>query len=253
MNPGTTLASDNFQRANENPLSYGGRWAAYLPGTFGNLEVASDVCQPSALSLDCSAYWAETTFPADQWASITLGALITNTTHIIFLRASAATETFYEGFVENGSGYQIRKFVAGTSTTLATAGVAPNSGDVVLFEAQGTNLTLSVNGITVATATDSSIASGLVAIDLYASSSTALSDSTITLFQAGNFLTPTRTWSAVDSRIFPNRIVTIQGTDQYTVQTSSNESIPSPDSREVGAPTDSRIASPQNSRSAPPF
>ena len=38
----------------------------------------------------------------------------------------------------------------------------------------------------------------------------------------------------------PNSSVTVQGTIQYTAQTSSNSTIPPTDSRKAGAPVDSR-------------
>jgi hypothetical protein len=62
-------------------------------------------------------------------------------------------------------------------------------------------------------------------------------------------------WSQLDCRKVPNSSITINGTVQYTVQTSSNSVIPPTDSRKAGVLVDSREAglAPQNSRTAPPF
>ncbi len=49
---------------------------------------------------------------------------------------------------------------------------------------------------------------------------------------------------------FPNKGVVVQGTIQYTGQTSCDELMPRVDSRKAGAPVDSRLAAniPINSR-----
>ncbi len=68
-------------------------------------------------------------------------------------------------------------------------------------------------------------------------------------------------WSAIDSRHAvpgmgpgPNAFRTVQLTNIYDVQTSSNAAVPGTDSR-VSKPVDSRVTSikPLNSRNAPPF
>jgi hypothetical protein len=48
VGPGVTLASDNFTRADENPLSNGGKWTT-ITG-IGNLQIVSNVCEANAAS-----------------------------------------------------------------------------------------------------------------------------------------------------------------------------------------------------------
>jgi hypothetical protein len=66
-----------------------------------------------------------------------------------------------------------------------------------------------------------------------------------------NFTATKTVWSQPDCRLTPNTGVTVQGTIQYTGQTSCNLIIPPTDSRKAGAPQDCRKSSPQNSRNNP--
>jgi hypothetical protein len=69
----TQLASDNFQRADENPLSQGGNWSAssftsfFVPSqVLSNLAASTSNAHPS-----CSLYTG-VVFPNDQYAEITV-------------------------------------------------------------------------------------------------------------------------------------------------------------------------------------
>lgn len=52
----STLATDNFQRANENPLSDGGNWLQ--PGIGSPCQLVSDAVQGTAAAAYNLAYWS---------------------------------------------------------------------------------------------------------------------------------------------------------------------------------------------------
>jgi hypothetical protein len=73
------LAADNFQRADENPLSDGGLWTAW--GTLDPLEIVSELCQATFVSFvqGSGQYFAAGQLTSDQYASVTLATLPTGT------------------------------------------------------------------------------------------------------------------------------------------------------------------------------
>src|SRR6267378_2171330 len=97
------LASDSFQRANENPLSNGGTWTT-LP-TFSALQLIGNVVEASALSVGCGAYRNNILWPNDQSSEITLGTGGTGTsTFILVVRASTSVKTWYEADISPAAG-----------------------------------------------------------------------------------------------------------------------------------------------------
>lgn len=194
-----TLASDNFQRANENPLSDGGNWAVYTPLTNNSLQLVSDSAQPTVLSGDNCSYWSGTTFPDDQWAQMTVGSYVNSGTITIdlFLRASLDTESFYLVQLGNGE-YNVGYWLNGSETLLEANIASVAEGDIVLFSVQGTTLTLNINGTDVYTTTDSTLSSGTVAVYMY--NSEDLSNVSITNFQAGDFSSggATTSWLSIN-------------------------------------------------------
>lgn len=147
-----TLASDNFNRADG---TLGSNWTT-LTGTADPLIQSNEVAAPSTNA----AYYSAVTWPANQFARLTLDAITsiddTGIGPAVRLSASADTGYFALGW---SSGSAIYKIVAGVITRLATGGPA-SAGDVLQLSVTGNALTLKINGVTAATATDSSIASG---------------------------------------------------------------------------------------------
>src|SRR5271170_2267843 len=81
INPSTTgaagftqLASDNFTRANENPLSQGGNWSLGTGG-FVPLQLLGNLVEGSALGFDCFETYTGVGFPYNNYAQITVGSI----------------------------------------------------------------------------------------------------------------------------------------------------------------------------------
>jgi hypothetical protein len=72
------LAADNFQRANENPLSDGGLWIAPVSPNLG-LEIVSHLCQsagPPVYEEVEGQYFNGASLPSDQYASFTIATVV---------------------------------------------------------------------------------------------------------------------------------------------------------------------------------
>lgn len=67
------LASDNFTRANENPLSDGGNWSAVTG--LDALEVASDLCEVATASNNaCGMAYTGVSCGNNQYAEVTVNS-----------------------------------------------------------------------------------------------------------------------------------------------------------------------------------
>lgn len=193
-----TMGADTFTKANGTlgPTTAGnGTWS--FPET-GNSQftITSNKAGPPNLSLDAGSFWTAGTFPADQWAQVTISALTggsagSNRGIGVMLRGSTSAHTEYRITVNNAVGVNtfITKFVTGTNTSVCTATASPvwAVNDVVYAEIQGTTLKVFRGGpggtqIT-GTCTDSSIASGVPGV-VYSSTMTTAS---VTNFSAGDF------------------------------------------------------------------
>lgn len=81
--------------------------------------------------------------------------------NVLTLRGSPTALTNYLcGPSNTGTKLTIGKFVSGSFTSLASQNTTIHSGDIVSFNVSGTSLNCYVNGVLVASATDSSISSG---------------------------------------------------------------------------------------------
>ena len=110
----TTLASDTFGRANENPLSGGGKWTTPVgvfnldgPFTFNPMQIVSDQCEGTVLTVISGAIngalYKGVAWPENQWAQVTL----TGAEEIgIFLRATdnGVTTSGYLLLIQGGFG-----------------------------------------------------------------------------------------------------------------------------------------------------
>lgn len=158
-----TQGSDNFSRANANPL--GGNWSAV--GTFGQLQLVSDNATGITASTGGADYWNPVTWGNDHWAQTTISASTTAGDIGPVLRAaSSGAITSYlivwSGISGGAAGSVIiQKRVTGTTTALVSV-TAPvvNNGDTILGVVNGTNLYLYWNGFLLTAISDSSISSG---------------------------------------------------------------------------------------------
>lgn len=151
-------ASDDFNRANENPLA--GNWT-----TRGNaLKLVSNAVTSVDLTSDAAAIWNANTFGNDQYSeanvSDTGGISAFDTGAGVSVRVNASGSYTGYRFVIMHSNYFLSKDVAGAYTQIATGSVTWTDGALVRLEATGTGLTGLVAGATITTQTDASIASG---------------------------------------------------------------------------------------------
>jgi len=170
--PGTQLATDNFTRANENPLSNSGKWTQ-VSGA-GTMQVVSNLCEPAATSTVCANYWNALVWPNDQYAEVTAETTTSagfSPGLLAVVRAQSAANSFYYAYIVCGVGdAQISKSVAGTDTTLVSGTIAlVTAGDVFRLVVSGTLLTLLQNGTQVLQFSgDSTFASGSAGIGGFA-------------------------------------------------------------------------------------
>jgi hypothetical protein len=158
------LASDNFVRANQNPLS--GNWSRAL-GITADAQIVSNMVEVSSgPNLTATDYYNAVSWPNDQYSEIVAQADSAGSTGNMMaaVRMSTTDNTMYYGGATNGSFgtsvFQIKKRVAGTITSFVSTTHVYAAGDVIRLAVQGTALTLYLNGVSILTATDSSIASG---------------------------------------------------------------------------------------------
>jgi hypothetical protein len=175
----TTIGSDNFQRANENPLSQGGNWQN---APVGNLQVLNNQCSgiPPTPGVgngtsDGAAVYSGQFLPNDQWVSVTIGDwiygaslqagnTIQSWTPILNLglRSSFGSAN---GYTFSLSALNIIPFGGvGTGIFIANSGgvlvsgpgvlTAMKTGDVVTAIAIGLQVFLFINGALVANTTD---------------------------------------------------------------------------------------------------
>lgn len=169
----TALATDNFNRADANPI--GGNWTT--ANNHNAMQIVSNTCQPSSLLVDCGAYYNAITWPDDQYAQVkvTVNSTGTGVGIGLFCRQAAAANTCYRLVASHAASNNIElgKFVTGTFTGIWTRTQAFTDGDILRLEVQGTTLRAYFNGAQIgADTTDSSIASGNAGI-AYSSATSA--------------------------------------------------------------------------------
>lgn len=170
------LASDNFQRVNESPLSGGGNWLGSPTGSLSNLKIVSDLVESvTASDTFCfQPYSGGLTWPNDQYSEILVTTLANVNDFIaplIRVSTSVGVKTFYwaaaEGPLGASTTIYLQRYLASAVTTLATLSVSLNSGDKLRIVAVGPTIAVYINGVLVpgSTIMDSSpIVSGLPGI-----------------------------------------------------------------------------------------
>lgn len=156
------LATDNFTRAAESPLSDGGNWA--VPDATNYLVLTASQEVNGATNNVCAQYFnGGITWPNDQYAEVTLTGGITGATAVgPTLRWQSGTRNGYGilFFPSPPTNFIIQSYVSGVGTNIATANVTYTAGDVIRLEIVGTALTGIHNGTVVASGTDSTYTAG---------------------------------------------------------------------------------------------
>lgn len=183
-----TLASDNFQRANANPI--GGNWTPLLAAD--KAQIVSDAVNPSAISTPGDSFWNALSFPNDQWAQVTVGAISGTTSFVgpAVRMNTSGTQSDYRvnwgGAATGAAGtIALQKYVSGTFTSLQSRALTLNVGDTITLSAIGQDLAVYWNNFLVLATTDSSLTSGAAGFSIYSGVATA--DAVITAWSGGNF------------------------------------------------------------------
>lgn len=183
----TQLAVDNFQRADENPLT-ATKWTLTTNGASSNLQIKSHVAVSTVVGgspTPSSMYYTGAVLPNDQYAEMTLGPMAT--TGILELIARSAT-TAATGYL-----FEQVKQADGSVTLALTGGAIPLQiigsfpgmvGDVVRVECLGQAITFLYNGLVVYSVKDSGNASGVATIGAFPAS--APTDTGLIHFAAGS-------------------------------------------------------------------
>ena len=153
------LAADNFNRANETPLSGVGNWTAG-PGTWNNLDLNTNAIRTTGA--DGAAAYTAVSWPNDGYSehifpTFSAGSHDAGPAY----RLSTLVQTAYVAvIVSNGDNDGIWSRVAGIWTQLSNPAGGIDADDIVRIECEGTTIRMKINGTVVSSVTDSAIASG---------------------------------------------------------------------------------------------
>ena len=162
----STTVSDDFNRANSNPLS--GNWTT-VPGA-NNLQLLNDAVSTTADNQygtsAADAYWNANTFSSDQGAQATLLTTETGVYSGPIVRASSSTLTYYAlNSNTTNNMYVLYKVLNGVETPIQVVYQTPQIGDVIKIVAIGNTINGYVNGVLIATQIDSDITGGSPGIE----------------------------------------------------------------------------------------
>jgi hypothetical protein len=163
----TQLASDNFQRANENPLNPT-IWTPVQAQSGEELQIISDQCTGTFNSNTYfgSEQYTGISWPNNQWAEITLGAYenLAGFSEVgIVLRAPlypTGSSAFYILTTQIIAGGTQFNLVGPKGTILQPTGPAISTGDTILTACVGSALYVFHNGTLLGSSNDTSVTSG---------------------------------------------------------------------------------------------
>lgn len=226
------LVSDNFTRANENPLSDGGNWS--IGPSAHAMQVLSDVATDTVGGFAGNqAIWTGSvvqiggSWPADQYAEITIGSLLNSAFYDVYVRNSTTVKTGYDFELNVSGGHQILYVVVnGSQVTQYSFTSAILPGDIWRLSVTGSTLTVSRNGSVLLTQTDTNIPSGGVPGFGVEENTAGSGTATVSLFAAGANQAATPTFSPVAGSYSGPLVVTVSsstpgGTIFYTTDGST--------------------------------
>ena len=153
--PGTTqVVSDNFNRANENPISTNG-WTD--SGAADKLQLLTNTVQPTSFVSGVDAYAIRNNWTSgdDQYsqAEVTVVGTGANSGFGVVVRHSptAATVTFYRLVMASNGGWELCRFVAGAKTSILTGTATYAAGTALGLLIQGATLSCWYGGVQIGT------------------------------------------------------------------------------------------------------
>lgn len=167
--PRTTIATDNFTRANG---TLGANWTDLNPSFPAN--IASNTAVGTDTANESSEMWAGAgSWTSDQGAASTIFATAFQSSSyrigsVTRASGSGATRTFYAAYAQMDSGGPnyttlLVKCVNGTFTTLHSAQAPWSAGDTIDVDAVGTTITAYRNAVAISgfSVTDAAISTGV--------------------------------------------------------------------------------------------
>lgn len=183
---GLQTATDNFQRANENPLSDGGQWASSVSHA---LQVSSNIAIGTAAAALNGASFIGVTWPNDQYSEVTAGpgfkagAGSNFVVPAIRVGGTTANPAYYIAAVQNNGTVFIEKSTTGTPSVLKQLSITVTDGDVYRLVAIGSTISFFQNGVCLWDLTDTALASGKSGFIEQAAATLALTP--VTLWSGG--------------------------------------------------------------------
>lgn len=186
--PETSVATDNFNRANGN---LGANWTGgdgTAGGAYTLIQISSNQVTGNNNNTN-TAFWNASAFNNDQYAKLTLSTVGAGPIGGIGPCVRCGTTTgFPTGYMfaedpQLGNWQLLKCIVPGGCSSLATASITPAAGDVMELSVLGTTLTSSINGVVVNTTTDATFASGKAGIVTLWTNVNTLGDT----WEGGNF------------------------------------------------------------------
>lgn len=185
----TILATDNFNRANEDPIA--SPWVAGAGSD--RMTLATNAMAPNSVGADAWAYYdGAISWPNDQYCKFKVAVTGTaggGSGAGLMVRKAAGTsdQTRYELILDHAASNNCtlrRRDSGGTPTNIVVFTQAWSDGNTWELRAQGTTLSMWLNGVQVNTnQTDATIASGFLG-GTYSSTETSAS---LEDFEGGNF------------------------------------------------------------------
>lgn len=140
---------DDFNRANEDPLSFGGKWSQTDSGIFWPLVVKSNEATHKAFQASSDSYWNSESFDnneAELWAYAT-GGQASGVAWALGLFKDVGGSNAIDGYrfrievASAGAAYRLYRFANGTGTTIdSPATAAPSGGAYMLMRRNGNDV-----------------------------------------------------------------------------------------------------------------
>jgi hypothetical protein len=153
---------DNFNRADENPLSNGGKWQKPSWAPVGNMIVVSNRASSDTQDVWCSSLWTGNRFSNNQFSQI----YVNNSGNYAFLAMyicmNDVVQTGYAAFVHSwvANLSYIYRFEEGASTIISSLIPFTCDSRTVRLGISGTTITLDVGANTMSVTDSSPITSG---------------------------------------------------------------------------------------------
>jgi hypothetical protein len=168
------LAADDFQRADENPLSDSGKWSG--DGIHADVQLVSNAAEGTMLGNFNFAYFTGDVWPDDQYAEVTLETPPNPDPYSFYFGPTVRAKLFPIALYE----FLLQGDVLGPNAAVAIS-LRDQSGQTILAEtftnvpagatlrlaAQGTTLIGYVNGVQVLQISDNTLSSGVPGFCIY--------------------------------------------------------------------------------------